>query len=138
MLLDVITYFPLSKIGYDQPADGYQNMLTLKKMVSVEEMLVDPLVLDANIDAVNDFFVDESHVILSVRIYAQDYAEIDIFSSVRRCVQVRSTANLQLIRSFEISDGLVDLISFEFYDGGQYLNGLFMTKTHEGIASYHQ
>ena len=86
--------------------------------------VTDPVILDDDITKVLGVFVDESYVILCTEMSKQKEDEDSSF--VR--VDVRSTKNLQLIRSFWIddNDSLID---------HHYSNGLFITSVLKEIPA---
>lgn len=107
-------------------------MLTLRKIVSGEEMKTSNFViaLDKTILEVEEFFVDESYVILSLKMMIpEDQEEGQDLIKSRKCLQVRSTENLQLIRSI-----WMDYV----IDGGQYSNGRFIRLRRSLGTSYFQ
>ena len=105
-------------------------MLTLRKIVGEGKMAVitavaEPLVLDVinNIDRYYwDLFVDESYVICYEEISEDDRENGEVPKRGYR-VDVRSTANLQLIRSIRIEREPV-----VYFGGAEYSNGLFIFK----------
>ena len=109
-------------------------MLTLRKIVSGEEMKTSNFVIasDKTILEVEEFFVDESYVILSLKMMIpEDQEEGQDLIIARQCLQVRSTENLQLIRSIWNDEGY-DI------DGGQYSNGRFIRLITSLHPSYFQ
>ena len=105
-------------------------MLTLRKIVGEGKMAVittvaEPLVLDVlksfDIDYWN-LFVDESYVICHENIFEEENEDGEVPRRVYR-VDVRSTANLQLIRSIRIEREPV-----VYFGGAEYSNGLFIFK----------
>ena len=107
-------------------------MLTLRKIVSGEEMKTSNFViaLDKTILEVEEFFVDESYVILSLMMMIpEDQEEGEDLIIPRQCLKVRSTENLQLIRSI-----WMDYV----IDGGRYSNGRFIRLRRSLGTSYFQ
>ena len=108
-------------------------MLTLRKIVGEGKMAVittvaEPLVLDVlksfDIDYWN-LFVDESYVICHENIFEEENEDGEVPRRVYR-VDVRSTANLQLIRSIWIALSLNLLDPREFCISEEYSNGLLI------------
>ena len=102
-------------------------MLTLRKIVCEGKMAVittvaEPLVLDGDYWGL---FVDESYVIYYEEISEDEHEDGEVPRRGYR-VHVRSTANLQLIRSIWIALSLNLLDPREFCISEEYSNGLLI------------
>ena len=126
MLNSVTLFYFLKETNFEEYR-YHKQMLTLRKMVGPEEIVkvCQPIILNEQIEQVTDIFVEYPFVIC--------FTEIIVNSAVDNHggfeVQIRSTDNLELLRSIPIADRISRC--------RDYSNGLLVASTTEADQLKH-